>query len=65
MGVGGGGGKYHILQQVVQHRNDVDQGGAVGPRLLNVYGKEFKFYGRRGGGCRMAGSRGPVDSGRC
>ncbi len=28
---------------VVQHRNDVDQGGAVGPRLLDVNGKEFKF----------------------
>ncbi len=29
---------------VVQHRNDVDQGGAVCPRLLNVYSKEFVFY---------------------
>ena len=48
---------------VVQHRNDVDQGRDVGPRLLNVYGKEFEFYGRRVGGCGMVGYRGPVGSG--
>jgi hypothetical protein len=54
-----------ILGVVVQYRNDVDQGGAVGPRLFNVYNKEFKFYGQRGGGCRMAWCRGQVSSGRC
>ncbi len=58
-------GEKEIRVVVVQHRNDVDKGGAVGPRLLNVYGKEFKFYGRRGGGCRIAGCRDPVSSGRC
>ena len=45
---------------VVHHRNDVSQGEAVGPRLLKVYGKECKLYGRRGRGCRMVGCRGPV-----
>jgi hypothetical protein len=44
---------------VVQHRNDIDQGRAVGPRLLNVYGKEFEFCGRRGGGRRVVVCRGP------
>ena len=48
---------------VVQHRNDINQGGAIGPRLLNVFGKEFKLYGRRGGGCRMVGCRVPVSWG--
>ena len=33
---------------LVQHRDDVDHGGAVGPCLLSVYGEEFVDYGRRG-----------------
>jgi hypothetical protein len=49
----------------VQHRNDVDQGRAGGPRLLNVYGKKFEFYIRRGGGYGMVGYMSPVSSGRC
>ncbi len=39
---------------LVQHRNDVNQRGAVGRCLLSVDGKEFEFYNRRGGGCREA-----------
>ncbi len=44
---------------VVHHRNDVDQGRVVGPRLLNVYDKEFALCGRHGGGRRMVECRGP------
>ena len=50
---------------LVQHRDDVDQRGAIGPRFLSVYGEEFEIYGRRGGSRRMAMSSGPVSSGRC
>jgi hypothetical protein len=50
---------------VVQHRIDVDQGRAVGPRLMNVYGEEFELHGRRGGGRRVVGCRGPSSPGRC
>ena len=49
---------------VIQHRNDVDHGGAVGLRFLTVYGEDFEFYGRRGGGRIMVGCRGPSSSGR-
>ena len=57
--------KEKIRRVVVHHRNDVGKGGAVGPRILNIYGKDFKFYSRRGGGYRLAGCGGPVSSGRC
>ena len=48
-----------IRRVLVQHRDDVNQRGAVGPRFLNVYDQKFEGYGRRVGGCRVANS-GPV-----
>ncbi len=36
-----------IRGMLVQHRNDVDQGGAVGPCFLSVDGEEFELRGRR------------------
>ncbi len=51
--------KEKVRGVLVQHRNYVDQGWAVGPRLLDIYGKEFEFDGRCGGGRRMVGCRDP------
>jgi len=48
---------------LVQHRDDVDQGGTVGPCLLSVYGEEFEVFDRRGGGWSMARSSFPVRPG--
>ena len=59
------GGQWRLREEekirgaLVQHRDDVDQRGAVGPRFFSVYGEDIEGYGRRGGGCRMASS-GPV-----
>ena len=41
---------------LVQRRDDVDQGGAVGPCLLSVDGEEFEAFDRRGGSWSMAWS---------
>jgi hypothetical protein len=38
--------KQKIRGVLVHHRNDVDQGGVVGPCLLDIYCKKFKFYAR-------------------
>ena len=40
--------KEKVRGLLVQHRNDVDKGRAVGPSLLIIYGKEFEFNGRLG-----------------
>jgi hypothetical protein len=48
-----------VREMLIQHRNDVDQGRVVDPRLLNIYGQEFEFDGRLGGGCRLVGCRAP------
>ncbi len=45
---------------LVQHRDNVDQGGVVGPCLLRVDGEEFWPSGRRGGVRSMAKNCGLV-----
>ena len=63
------GGQWGLREEeniwgvLVQHRDDVDQRGTVGPRFFCVYGEESEGYGRRGGGCRI-GSR-MVKQGPC
>ena len=56
--------KKKVRGVLAQHRNDVDQGGAVGPYLLDIYGKKFELYARCGGGRRLIGCRGPGSWGR-
>ena len=45
---------------LIHHRDDVDQGGAVGPFLLSVDGKELQPYDRRGEVWSMTMSDVPV-----
>jgi hypothetical protein len=49
---------------LVQHRDDVDQGGAVGPCLLRVDDEEFEAFDHRGGGWSVAKSSVPISPGR-
>ena len=52
---------------LLQHRDDVDQGGVVDPCLLSVNGEDFGPNGRRGGSgvCPGVASRSAlVDVGR-
>ena len=56
--------KEKLRGVLVQHRDDVDQGGVVGACLLSVYGEEFEVFDRRGGGWSMAKRSIPVSPGR-
>ncbi len=48
---------------LVEHKNDVDQGGAVGPCLLGICAKKFEFYARCGGDRRLVGCSGRAPEG--
>ncbi len=51
--------KEKVRGVLVHHRNDVDQGRVVGPRLLDVYCKESEFDGHLGEGRRLVGCSDP------